>query len=126
MKLQHLEIIPAILSKTKEAFQKDLKKLTDSKKLNSGWVHVDFMDNQLVPNQSILPKDLKEVNFGNLKKEAHLMVKKPASWIKKLLDLGFERIIIHLEAQGDIIHYIKLVKDAGAEVVIALNNETDT
>ena len=109
MKAQDPEIIPAILSKTKEDFQQDLRKIINSKKLSRGWVHVDFMDNQLVPNQSILPEDLEGVNFGNLKKEAHLMVKKPASWIKKLLDLGFERIIIHLEAEGDIKEYIKSV-----------------
>lgn len=125
MKAQDPEIIPAILSKTLADFNRDLDKLKNSQNLNSGWVHVDFMDNQLVPNQSILPKDLKEVNFGKLKREAHLMVKNPESWIIKLLDLGFERIIIHLETEGDIGKYIELVKDAGAEIVIALNNETD-
>lgn len=124
MKLQPKEIIPAILSKTKEDFQNDLKKLIISKRLGRGWVHVDFMDNQLVPNQSILPEDLAGVDFGNLKKEAHLMVKNPEVWIEKLLDLGFERIIIHLEAQGDITRYIKLVKDGGAQAVVALNPET--
>lgn len=124
MSEQYPEIIPAILSKTKNDFQQDLKKLINSQKLSHGWVHVDFMDNQLVPNQSILPEDLQGVNFGNLKKEAHLMVKNPLSWIEKLLDLGFERIIIHLEAEGDITNYIKLVKDHGAEVVLALNHET--
>lgn len=125
MKAQDPEIIPAILSKNIEDFNRDLEKLKNSRNLSSGWVHVDFMDNELVPNHSILPEDLQGINFGNLKKEAHLMVKKPALWIKKLLDPGFERIIIHLEADGDIGQYIKLIKDAGAEVAIALNHETD-
>lgn len=119
---QEPEIIPAILSKNLEDFKRDLGKLKNSQKLNSGWVHIDFMDNELVPNQSILPEDLQGIDFGNLKKEAHLMVKNPASWIKKLLDLGFERIIIHLEAAGDIVEYVKLVKSA--EVVLAINPET--
>ncbi|HCB22708.1 TPA: hypothetical protein DEP06_02745 [Candidatus Daviesbacteria bacterium] len=118
------EIIPAILSQTIEQFQEDLQKLINSKNLSSGWVHVDFMDNQLVPNQSILPEDLVGVNFGNLKKEAHLMVKNPETWIKKLLDLGFERIIIHMESQGNIAAYLKLIKNAGAKAVLAINPET--
>lgn len=124
MKAQDPEIIPAILSKNALDFNRDLDKLKNSQKLNFGWVHVDFMDNQLVPNQSILPEDLQNIDFGNFKKEAHLMVKNPKTWIIKLLDLGFERIIIHLEAEGDIEEYIKLVKDAGAEVVLAINPET--
>lgn len=122
MKAQEPEIIPAILSKNLEDFKRDLDKLKNSQNLSSGWVHVDFMDNQLVPNQSILPEDLQGIDFGNLKKEAHLMVRHPKAWIKKLLDLGFERIIIHLEAAGDIIGYIKQVKSA--EVVLAINPET--
>ena len=118
------EIIPAILSQTIEQFQEDLQKLINSKNLSSGWVHVDFMDNQLVPNQSILPEDLVGVNFGNLKKEAHLMVKNPLNWVKKLLKLGFERIIVHLEAAGAIKTYLKLIRDHGAMAVLAINPET--
>lgn len=122
MKGQYPEIIPAILSKNIEDFNRDLDKLKNSRNLSSGWVHIDFMDNQLAPNQSILPEDLQNIDFGNLKKEAHLMVKNPARWIIKLLDLGFERIIIHLEAAGNIAEYIKLIKNA--EVVLAINPET--
>src|SRR3989338_65462 len=122
--MAHPDIIPAILSQTIEDFQEDLRKLLNSKKLSRGWVHVDFMDNQLVPNQSILPEDLVGVNFGNLKKEAHLMVKNPLNWVKKLLKLGFERIIVHLEAAGAIKTYLKLIRDHGSMAVLAINPET--
>ena len=118
------EIIPAILSQSTEHFQEDLRKLINSKNLKVGWVHVDFMDNQLVPNQSILPEDLPNVDFGNLKKEAHLMVKNPLPWIKKLLALGFARIIIHLEASGQIKSYLKFIKNRGVQAVLAINPET--
>ncbi|MBI2334865.1 ribulose-phosphate 3-epimerase [Candidatus Daviesbacteria bacterium] len=117
------EIIPAILSQTIGQFQEDLQKLINSKRLSSGWVHVDFMDNQLVPNQSILPEDLQNVDFGNLKKEAHLMVKNPLNWVKKLLKLGFERIIIHLEA-NQIRMSLKLIRGAGKQAVLAINPQT--
>lgn len=117
------EIIPAILSKKIEDFQNDLSKLLDSKNLNSGWIHVDFMDNIFVPNLSITPDDLKGVDFKALKKEAHLMVKKPQEWIKKLLKLKFLRIIIHIESEGDIAGYIDLIKQ-GAKAVLAINPDT--
>ncbi len=119
------EIIPAILSKTTEDFQNDLNKLLNSKKLNKGWVHVDFMDNKFVPNSSITPDDLSAVDFKGLKKEAHLMVSEPQEWIKKLLKLGYKRIIIHIEINdGRIAQYISLIKQSGAKAVLAINPQT--
>lgn len=117
------EIIPAILSKTIEDFQNDLNKLLNSKNLKHGWVHVDFMDNIFVPNLSITPDDLSVIDFKALKKEAHLMVKEPQEWIKKLLKLGFKRIIIHIESEGDITGYIDLIKQ-GAKAILAINPDT--
>lgn len=115
-------IIPAILAKTKEDFQKDLSNLLNSKNLSSGWVHIDFMDNIFVPNKSIEPEDITDIDFGNLKKEAHLMVKEPASWIKRLIDQQFARIIIHVEIATK--EDIELIKQQGVEVGLAINPET--
>ncbi|MBI2599582.1 ribulose-phosphate 3-epimerase [Candidatus Daviesbacteria bacterium] len=119
------DIVPAILSKTIQDFQADITKILNSKNLRNGWVHIDFMDNEFVPNQSIKPEDLENIDFGNLKREAHLMVKHPKEWIEKLIKLSFERIIIHFETDGDLKEYINLAKSGGAEVVIALKHETD-
>lgn len=118
------EIIPAILSKTVEDFQNDLNKLLNSKNLNSGWVHVDLMDNILAPNLSIKPDDLFGIDFKLLKKEVHLMVNEPEEWIKKMIKLGFARIIIHVEAEGDIAGYISLIRESGAKAVLAINPPT--
>ncbi len=117
-------IIPAILSQTPEDFQNDLAKLTNSQSLNKGWVHVDFMDNLFVPNFSIKPQDLKKADFRLLKKEAHLMVKKPESWIRQLINLGFGRIVIHVEAEGDIAKYLSLIKKSGKDAGLAINPPT--
>lgn len=119
-----IDIVPAILCKSLQDLQTYIAKLKNSKNLNNGWVHIDFMDNEFVPNKSINPEDLEGVNFGNLKKEAHLMVNNPKEWIEKLIKLGFERIIIHFEAEGDLREYIELIKSGGAEAVIALKHES--
>lgn len=118
------KIIPAILSKNPEAFQKDLSKLLNSKNLNSGWLHVDFMDNIFVPNLSVTPEDLSGIGFGLLKKEAHLMVAEPQEWIPKLIKDGYKRIIIHVEIEGNIHDYISEIKAAGCEAVLAINPHT--
>lgn len=116
-------IIPAILAKTLPDFQNDLSKLLNSKTLNSGWVHVDFMDNIFVPNQSIKPEDLADIDFGNLKKEAHLMVNNPEGWIKELINLNFDRIIIHVETEG-VKENIEIINNARKEVGLAINPQT--
>ncbi len=119
------EIIPAILSKTIEDFQNDLNKLLNSKNLKSGWVHVDFMDNEFVPNLSVTPDDLQNIDFKSLKKEAHLMVKNPLEWIKKLLKLDYKRIMIHIEINdGNIAQYVALIKASGAKAILAINPYT--
>lgn len=118
------EIIPAILSQNTQDFKADLQKIVASQNLSSGWIHVDLMDNIFVPNFSIKAQELKGVDFGNLKKEVHLMVKEPESWIKKCLELGFQRIIIHIECSGDISSYISMIKSAGAKAVLAINPPT--
>lgn len=112
------------MARTIEDFQKDLQKLLNSKKLNTGWVHVDFMDNIFVPNQSIDPDDLIDIDFKQLKKEAHLMVNEPGQWISKPLNLGFKRIIIHAEIPGDIARYLRKIKQGGSQAGLAINPAT--
>jgi len=117
------EIIPAILSKIIPDFLSDLAKITGSKTLGSGWIHVDLMDNILVPNLSIRPTDMAGADFGNLRKEVHLMVKEPDEWITQTSKLGFERIIIHVEADN-VLENITLIKKTGAQAVLAINPPT--
>lgn len=117
-------IIPAILSKTTSDFQSELGKLLNSKNLNSGWVHIDFMDNIFVPNISVTPEDIENIDFGALKKEAHLMVAQPQEWIPKLVKTGYKRIMIHVEIEGNIHEYISEIKAAGCESILVINPKT--
>lgn len=117
------EIIPAILAQNMQDFEADLSKILNSQNLSSGWIHVDLMDNIFVPNFSIKVAEMEGVNFGNLKKEVHLMVKKPDSWIRKCLELAFQRIIIHVEAE-DVSGNLALIKEAGVNAVLAINPPT--
>lgn len=63
------------------------------------WVHIDVADQTLVENETFrdftLWKDLPE----NLSFEAHLMVANPEKYIKQLVNVGFKRIIAHVECQ---------------------------
>lgn len=116
------QIIPAILSNTEEDFKRDITRLGAVQSLKDGWVHIDFMDNIFVPNKSIESSVVsKHPVFQH--KEAHVMVLLPMEWVDGLVEAGFERIIIHIEAEG-IDECIDYIKEKGLEVGLAINNET--
>lgn len=115
-------IVPAILDKTPEDFQNHVNQLEASPSFQEGWVHIDFADNEFVPNKTIA---VDEVEYpATLKKEAHLMVSRPLNWIENLKNTGFDRVIFHFESDDDISEVIRSIKDAGMEAGIAVNPET--
>lgn len=118
-----VQIIPAILSTKEEDFQKDINKIMQSDSIRQGWVHIDFMDNVFVPNQSIKPSVIAKYPVI-LKKEAHLMVDHPLEWIEELVQAGFERIIFHIEAKDDTLECIRRIREKGLKVGLAVNHET--
>lgn len=118
-----VQIIPAILATTPEDYKRETQKLNNSQSFKEGWVHIDFADKKLVPNQTI---DIDEVNKYplDLKKEAHLMVINPLNWIEDLKNAGFYRIVFHFESENNPEEVVQAVKDAGMEVGIAINPDT--
>ena len=119
-----VQIIPAILSTTEEDFARDISRYKNAQSFKEGWIHIDFMDNIFVPNQSIKSSIVAKYPI-NLQKEAHLMVSHPLEWIDDLIRSGFEKIIFHIEAADDTNNVIEYIKSKGLEVGLAINNETD-
>lgn len=118
-----VQIIPAILATSEEQYQSDIGKLSSSGSFRNDWVHIDFADNKFVQNQTIKPEIIQKFPI-NFRKEAHLMVAHPGDWIDKLVDVGFERIIFHIEAADDTNDCIGYIMNKGLEVGLAMNNET--
>lgn len=118
-----IQIIPSVLSTLEEEYRRDITKYQRSQLLKEGWVHIDFMDNKFVPNQSIEPEIIAKYPI-DLHKEAHIMVLHPLEWIDSLVQAGFERIIFHLESQDNILKCIEYIKGKGLEVGLAINNDT--
>ena len=118
-----VQIIPAILDKTPEDFAKHMEQLKNSASFQEGWVHIDFADNEFVPNQTIGVDIIAEYPV-NLNKEAHLMVAHPLQWIDKLQEAGFKRVIFHFESKDNIGECIDQIKALGMEAGVALNIDT--
>jgi ribulose-phosphate 3-epimerase len=121
-----VQIIPAVLATTPEEYESDIKRLNGVPTLEQGWVHIDFMDNIFVPNQSIEPQITQKFPTS-LKKEAHLMVKDQDRWIEDAIKAGFDRILIHFEAQEEdnLKKSLVLVKEKNIEVGLVINPQTE-
>lgn len=117
-----IQIIPAILATKEEDFKRDIFRYKNAESFKNGWVHIDFMDNIFVPNESIGPSVVANYSIS-LHKEAHLMVANPKDWIDGLIKSGIERVIIHVESEN-IKEAINYAKQRGLEVGLALKNET--
>ena len=112
-----LEVIPAILVKTREELLEHISRVSGHVKT----VHIDIMDNKFVPNFTIGAKELQGLPSG-LRYEIHWMVRKPEEWIAEVK--GPYLHMVHVEAVEDWKKVLAAVKAGGGRLGIALNPET--
>jgi len=84
-------IIPTIFSKNKKQFNERFNKLIKISKN----IQIDFMDGKFVKAKSVQLSQIPNLKKYKNNFEAHLMVKNPESWITKLKQKGFKKIIFH-------------------------------
>jgi ribulose-phosphate 3-epimerase len=89
-------------------------------------IHYDIMDGNFVPNVTLgldMAKDF--IEYSNMKFDAHLMVKDPASFIDKLIDFRFYSISFHIESNpNNVFRLIDKIKAAGIKAGIVLSPVT--
>lgn len=115
-----LTLIPAILSHNKDDF---MAKLSASER-NFREAQVDFMDGVFVPNKSVTLDDLRGLETS-LQLEAHLMVEEPLVWIDGLCEIGFRKVLVHVEVDEDLEEVLKKSKELGMEVGLVINPDSD-
>ncbi|MEK6979643.1 MAG: ribulose-phosphate 3-epimerase [Candidatus Micrarchaeota archaeon] len=115
-----IEIIPAILVKSREELMSRLAAVSNYVKT----VQIDVMDGKFVPNTTIGADDLKDLPSG-IQYEFHWMVSRPQEWIRKIK--GPHIHIPHAEALqtiDDFKEVFKAVEESGGRLGIAINPET--
>jgi ribulose-phosphate 3-epimerase len=90
------------------------------------WVHIDIADGTFTNGyQTWLDLgDLKGIE-REFKAEVHIMANKPMELAMLALEQGVERIIVHVESDADFNELSKMCKKAGAELMIAINYNTE-
>ncbi|MDP3724779.1 MAG: hypothetical protein Q8R11_04085 [bacterium] len=104
-------ILPAILAPTKAAFQKEVKRIEGV----FPWIHIDIADSTLIKGKTLSLVDALAVDVS-AKREVHLMVKDPEQYLTDLIDAKVERVIVHVESDGNKDAMIRAIKSANLEV----------
>lgn len=118
------EIIPAILTDSKDVFKTQVEQSAD---FGAQTVQVDFTDGVFVSSKTLLPDDLDSfvITNSDLVFEAHLMTTKPEQYFSTLYALGFKRIAVHFQALNNVQQTIDLAKDLDVEFGVAINPEVE-
>ena len=119
---KNLEVVPALLCKSKKEFIKKLHVIESYVKR----AQYDIMDNKFVKNRTVQPKELR--GFGTpVKIEAQLMVKDPADYLSDLCRMNAWMVIFHYESYKNaekIKNFIKMIRTHKKKVGIAINPST--
>jgi|GEM_PF-36872 len=87
--------------------------------------HFDVIDGDFIENFALnleIIKDLRKLT--NIPFDAHLMVRKPSKYFKKIIDYGVDIICFHVECDENIKENIELVKELGGSPGLAIHAET--
>lgn len=116
--MAEIEIVPAILVKTREEFAKKITLVAPYVKR----VQIDIMDGKFVPNKTLAVEEFPPIPEG-LIVEYHLMVENPLEYVKKIgkKDAIYE---LHVESLKDVGKAIAAVKKMGGKVALALSPDT--
>lgn len=115
-------LAPSILSADFAKLAEEVKKVESA---GADLIHLDVMDGHFVPNLTIGPKMVRDVNKAtNLPLDVHLMITNPEDYIADFAEAGADWISVHYET---VFHHDRLVhhiKDHGCKAGIVLNPAT--
>ena len=95
-------------------------------KLGVDYLHLDFMDNQFVPNITLDPDLIRKVKsiMTNMKRDIHIMAYRPEQYFDRM-EIGENDIVsVHYEACDNLHEVISEIRSRGASPFIALSPDT--
>lgn len=115
-----MEIIPAILEKKFEQINEKVKLCEGIFNL----IQLDICDGNFVPYTTWQKADdLKQISTPCVF-EVHLMVQNPEEAVRQWFWPKIKRIIFHIEARGDYLTALNLIKNADIQTGLAINPKT--
>lgn len=115
-----MEIIPSILSRDPDE-ARGLLALCEGKVLRA---HIDIIDGLFAENRTVLPETFFD-SETRVFLDYHLMVNAPHTWIERCARASADRIIAQIEMMEDQMSFVKEAQEAGLDVGLALDIDTD-
>jgi ribulose-phosphate 3-epimerase len=115
-------IAPSILSADGSKLGEEILAV---EKAGAGWIHIDVMDGNFVPNITMGPSIISNLRkITKLPFDVHLMVENPEKHIESFHRAGADIITVHVEASSHLNRTINLIKSLGLRAGVSLNPAT--
>ena len=118
-----ISIVPSILSADLFCLAEEIKRI---EKAGADWLHVDIMDGHFVPNLSFGPALVSSLNGKtSLPLDVHLMVEKPAQFLKPFAAAGADLLTIHAEADNHLSDTLQQIHSLGIKAGVSIKPDTN-
>ena len=111
-------IAPAVLAESAEQYKEQVERITGFAER----VHIDLTDGEFAPSFTVGVSELWAPAGWTI--DIHLMAHKLDEYVPKLIALRPHLIIIHAEAEGDVLGALRDIKQAGIMAGLALLKPT--
>lgn len=88
-------------------------------------LHIDVMDGHFVPNISFGPDVVRMARKAvRIPLSVHLMLSRPDQYIAAFIEAGADSLLIHVEAECNVLEELKRIRDMRCRPGVTLNPET--
>jgi ribulose-phosphate 3-epimerase len=97
----------------------------DLEALGVDCLHLDIMDGRFTPNMPLGLEELRQLRSRTpLAFDAHLMVEDNDFFVRRMIEIGVQRISVHVESAVHLDRTLALIRDNGVQAGAALNPAT--